>query len=68
MHRVSLVGKRPHCTCPGFQYREECKHTHAILEVACLWDSEDNPLGCAKMVDGKCPMCGGPVVEVVRNG
>lgn len=62
VYRVSMAENRPHCSCPGYAYRQECKHTKALMEIACMWDSKINPRGCAHPVDGMCPMCGGLVV------
>ena len=42
------------CTCPGFFFRETCKHVQAIKN--CNWWNE-----AVDYVESKCPVCRGPI-------
>jgi hypothetical protein len=62
-------GFEVHCTCPGFQYKKECRHAKEVYEAACRWNEEWNSMGftIVKTDDGdhRCPACGGPVTSFV---
>lgn len=59
------------CTCPGFQYRGECKHIKAAEKERCGWaweafcgdhmEPKEGPTG------KQCPMCG-EEVQIIRVG
>jgi hypothetical protein len=53
-----------HCTCPGFQYRRDCKHVEQAKARKCDagWDAYAGGPG----IEGdKCPKCGSPV-EIIK--
>lgn len=52
------------CTCHAFKFGggKECKHIKSVKDQWCGWHGQ---FDAGKVVDGKCPKCGGPVVGVM---
>lgn len=75
-YHVSYAGGEggAHCTCPGFKYRQDCKHVNETFKRGCFWHPQWHDAGPAEVrpvevtphtVPGEqCPGCGGPVVAV----
>lgn len=63
------------CECQGFKFSKTCKHIAQVYTEACMWHETDDPgivpeltpLSFTKTpMEGKsCPVCGGPVVDLV---
>lgn len=53
------------CTCEGYIHRNQCSHQKEALELLCRWDESDS-MQQTKMqyIDGICPRCLGPTMEV----
>lgn len=52
----STIWNDPICTCPGFRFRETCKHITALEENRCDWVDKSQPPFVAE--GDKCPFCG----------
>lgn len=74
-YTVTMAGMSAHCTCKGFQFKQECKHITYVYRNACLWnpqwyDGNPDPTIRPKeyiepLITGEeCPVCGGPTVPV----
>ena len=48
------------CTCPGFFFRETCKHVQAIKNCN-FWDTQESWEYKSATLDGSCPYCGEPI-------
>ena len=53
------------CTCPGFKFREKCRHIGIMNKKRCQWNWEYSAGRMGRKVEGKeervCPECEGPV-------
>lgn len=60
-------GFEVHCTCPGFRFKQECRHSKEAYEACCRWNEQWNSKGLevARGENGsvRCPSCGGPVTS-----
>lgn len=76
-YEVTLAGGEgsAYCTCPGFAYRQNCRHIKYVWDHACLWnpqwhDGGPDDLHPVRYLNedqhhgGACPKCGGPMVPV----
>lgn len=52
----STIWNDPICTCPGFRFRETCKHVKSMEESRCDWVDKTQPPNTNEL---SCPMCGG---------
>jgi len=50
------------CECPGWMFRNECRHQAIAFEALCRWSSETGPEEQTKAQKRShtCPRCGGP--------
>jgi hypothetical protein len=66
-----------HCTCPGFKYRQDCKHVSSVYKTACMYNPQYNKgkedptirprdYTYDQFSKTPCPACGGPTVYVRR--
>lgn len=63
-----------YCTCPGFMYRDKCKHIEHVFEEACLWNPQwydggartvrPSYRGVHNVPHETCPKCHGPMIAV----
>lgn len=75
VYRVWLDGLSGGCDCPGFKYRQECKHMKKVWDEACLYNPQWHDAGpgtlkpvergdhCDQVME-PCPGCGEKMVPV----
>lgn len=51
----STIWNDPICTCPGFRFRETCKHVTNVEAARCEWIDRTQPPNSTEIV---CPNCG----------
>lgn len=52
------------CNCPAYQYGKGkyCKHIEQVKDQHCGWHQQTDG---GELIDGKCPWCGGEVVDIM---
>lgn len=65
----SFVQGEISCDCPGFKFRDTCKHLRLEVEE-CGWNALESsePQTMLQKEDRVCPRCGGPTVDSGRGG
>lgn len=64
----SFIKGEMSCTCPGFRFRETCKHLQIEVEE-CGWNALDSPEPqTMKQKEARiCPRCGSRTIDIMRG-
>jgi len=70
VYHAYVRGLDAHCTCPGWQYHQKCRHVDELFREACMWNEHWNSMGLQVMSgpgggneELVCPNCGGRVAS-----